>query len=82
MNNEQMKWKNFNSWSHDRCRTVYLKKKVILLILKLRKQRFRRTLKLLNNLFVIQTKQNIFAGDFNIFFNLKSETQGGKPLTK
>ena len=37
---------------------------------------------LLKNLDISQNKRIIFAGDFNIFFNLKLETKGGKPLLK
>ena len=37
---------------------------------------------LLKNLDIGQNKRIIFAGDFNIFFNLKLEVKGRKPLLK
>ena len=37
---------------------------------------------LLKNLNIGQNKRIILAGDFNIFFNLKLEVKGGKPLLK
>ena len=37
---------------------------------------------LLKNLDISQNKRIIFAGDFSIFFNLKLEIKGGKPLLK
>ena len=36
----------------------------------------------LKNLDISQNKMTIFAGDFDIFFNLKLETKSGKTLLK